>query len=314
MEDIVKARLENHAFMATVLRTTGPGMSAAAWLEFVADTVDAFIGDVVVGAESESYRVVLARRETISVFEKTGGDLAPTVIEAINFRLAEIGDRRSLETATELVRMLRRLQSTGEYLECQINGGGFALDFVRGRHSVSVGGRLLAYHVHGATVMGHAFDDGSSVRTVSAEGDCLMLDGSARPFADLAFPEKASVGGEVGKPSKREKPASPLVERIMRANAGSPDGPSPTGMIISKGEDGRVMIALEAAHAPGRLSVRFLPAAVQIISDGTLVAQSGFDGVTRVLGWLVDGVVEVLRLDGGKVDLSRAAVEIRTSA
>nr|WP_250807248.1 hypothetical protein [Neorhizobium tomejilense] len=314
MEDLVKERLENQAFMARVLRTSGEGLTVAEWIEFVSAIVTGYIGDVLVGQEDEALRVVLADQEKGSPSPDTGSDLVPTVLEAINFKLAEMSDPNTVETVAETVRMLRRLFSAGAYLECQMAGEGFALDFVRGRHTVTADGELLAMHVHGKTVMGNALDDASNVLSVGADGFCLLLDGTRRAFDELAFAEEAVKAGNIGTPPRLAVPKSPLVDRIMRSRAGSVEGPSPVAMIVSRGEDGRVMVALKSKIEDGKVSVRFLPAAVQVMVDGKVSAQSGFDEVPTVLGWLVDGAVEVLRMDGDKTELTRAQVEIRTSA
>lgn len=315
MDGDVKERLENQAFMATVVRTGGPGIGVAEWMDFVATSVGGYIGDVLFGADSEPWRVVLAlSEEPFSATEK-GADIPARVTGALNARLSEIKDVEVAASLGEVASLMRKRYLAGGALECSVAGEGVSLDFARGRHMVANGRHLLALFVHGMSVMGTYYDPKATVVSVYPDGNCELVDGSRVPFSAVGVAEAG--GDEVGVvdvPQRQQTVLSPLAARIARSSAGSMRGPEPTGMILSRGEDGRVMLALKGDLPEGKVSVRFLPAAVQLIVDGELTAQSGFGEVAEILGWLDDSSVEVCVISGGKARWSKAAVEIRTSA
>ncbi len=314
MEDAVKERLENQAFMATVMVTGGEGMTVAAWLEILLSGVGGFIGDILFSPEGEDVRVVLAAAEPPFEPPATVGDIVPTVLSAANGHVASIRDRGVAAHLPGVANFLRKKYAAGGMLECSMTGCGLALDFVRGRHMVTSGAETLALHVHGKTVVGRRFDSSSDVVKINPDGTCELADGDVVPMEKRAKNETPVEGGafEGGEGAVQQR--SPLAERIMRSSAGSLMGPEPTAMVFSRGEDGRVMVVVKTPSANGGLTVRFIPKAVQILQGGTVVAQTGFEEVSTVLGWLLDGSVEVLRVSAdGKLDLSRASVEIRAS-
>lgn len=315
MEGEVKERLENQAFMATVVRTGGPGIGVAEWMEFVATSVGGYIGDVLFGAESEPWRVVLALSEEPSDDAAKGADLPVRVAAALSARLSEIKDMEAAASLGEIASLMRSRYLAGGALECSVVGEGVSLDFARGRHMVANGRHLLALFVHGMTVLGTYYDAKATVVSVYPDGNCEMVDGSRVPFSAIAEVECGwDKDVKIGVPQRHHATLSPLAARIARSSAGSMRGPEPTGMILSRGEDGRVMLVLKGELPEGKLSVRFLPAAVQLIVDGELAAQSGFGEVAEILGWLDDGSVEVCVISGGVARWGKAAVEIRTSA
>lgn len=316
MDGEVRERLENQAMMATVVRTGGPGIGLAEWMEFLASNVGGYVGDVHFGIESEPWRVVLAFADG-GPFTPSGqgADLTEKVVGALNAKLAEIRDIEAGATLGEIVTLLRSRYSAGGALECSVAGEGVALDFVRGRHMVSHGRNLMALHVHGLTALGTFYSHKAMVVSVYPDGMCELKDGSRIPFSDIGEPEEAAKGDvAISVPQRQQGTMSPLAARIARSSAGSMQGPEPTGMILSRGEDKRLMLALKKELPKGKLSVRFLPAAVQLVVDGEVAAQSGFGEVAEILGWLEDSTVEVCALEDGIAKWSKAAVEIRTSA
>ncbi|MDW9481225.1 hypothetical protein GOB57_21510 [Sinorhizobium meliloti] len=315
MDGEVKERLENQAFMATVVRTGGPGLGVAEWMDFVATSVGGYIGDVYFGADSEPWRVVLAlSEEPFSATEK-GADIPSSVAGALSVRLSEIKDTVAAVSLGEIANVLRARYLAGGALECSVAGEGVSLDFARGRHMVASGRHLMALFVHGMTVLGTYYDPKATVVSVSPDGSCELVNGSKVPFATIGEPEASREElVAIAVPQRHQPSLSPLAARIARSSAGSMRGPEPTGMILSRGEDGRVMLALNGELPEGKIAVRFLPAAVQLIVDGELAAQSGFGEVAEILGWLDDSSVEVCVIAGGVARWSKAAVEIRTSA
>lgn len=315
MDGDVKERLENQAFMATVVRTAGPGISVAQWIDFVASAVGGYIGDVLFGVDSEPWRVVLALSEEPFDTADKGADIPARVADALSARLSEIKEIEVAASFGEVAALMRKRYLAGGALECSVVGEGVSLDFARGRHMVANGRHLLALFVHGMTVMGTYYDPKATVVSVYPDGTCELVDGSRVPFSAVGVAEaKWDEVGVVDVPQRQQTVLSPLAARIARSTAGSMRGPEPTGMILSRGEDGRVMLALNGEPPEGKMSVRFLPAAVQLTIDGELIAQSGFGEVAEVLGWLDDSSMEVCVISGGKTHWSKAAVEIRTSA
>jgi hypothetical protein len=316
MNGDVMERLENQAMMAAVVRTGGPGISVAEWIEFLAKTVSGYVGDVYFGIETEPWRVVLATADgELFAPNEQGVDLSETVVGALNAKLSEIRDLEAGATLGEIVTLLRSRFCAGGALECSVAGEGVALDFVRGRHMISHGRNLMALHVHGLTAVGTYYSQKARVVSVYPDGMCELKDGSRVPFSDVAEAEDVKKGdGSISVPQRQSAAMSPLAARIARSSAGSMRGPEPTGMILSRGEDRRLMLALKMELPKGKLSVRFLPSAVQLLVDGEVVAQSGFGDVAEILGWLDDSTVEVCAINDGDVKWSKAAVEIRTSA
>lgn len=315
MDEAVKERLENQAFLAKFVRTPGAGLGVAEWIEFVASSVGGFIGDFVHGAEYEAWRVVTAKTDVHFTVAEAGSDIPDRVIGALNERLSEINDAEASSALGDIIITLRRQFLAGGVVESSINGEGISIDFCRGRHLITKGRNLMALHVHGKSLLGIAYDPASKVVSVNHDGNCEMIDGSWASFSALGVAE-----GNEGKvvpisvPPREATELTPLAARIARSSAGSLQGPSPTGLVISKGEDGRVMIALKGDIPDGKAVVRFLPSAVQIMVNGEVGAQSGFDDVAEILGWLDDNVVEVLDITEGGPRIRRASVEIRTSA
>lgn len=315
MDGDVKERLENQAFMATVVRTGGPGIGVAEWMDFVATSVGGYIGDVLFGADSEPWRVVLALSEEPFDATEKGADIPARVAGALNARLSEIKEVEVGASLGEIAALMRTRYLAGGALECSVAGEGVSLDFARGRHMIANGRHLMALFVHGMTVMGTYYDPKATVVSVYPDGNCELVDGSRVPFSAVGVAEAGwDEVGVVDVPQRQQAALSPLAARIARSTAGSMRGPEPTGMILSRGEDGRVMLALKGELPEGKMSVRFLPAAVQLIVDGELTAQSGFGEVAEILGWLDDSSMEVCVISGGKARWSKAAVEIRTSA
>jgi hypothetical protein len=315
MDGEVKERLENQAFMATVVRTGGPGIGVAEWMDFVAKTVGGYIGDVIFGVDSEPWRVVLALAEEPFPETQKGADIPARVADALSARLLEIKDVEAAASLGEIAALMRKHYLAGGALECSVAGEGVSLDFARGRHMVANGRHLLALFVHGMTVVGSYFDPKATVVSIYPDGNCELVDGSRVPFSAVGLPEAGwDQVGVVDVPQRHPPVLSPLAARIARSSAGSMRGPEPTGMILSRGEDGRVMLAVKGEMPAGKMSVRFLPAAVQLIVDGGLVAQSGFGDVAEILGWLDDSSVEVCVISSGGARWGKAAVEIRTSA
>ncbi|MCS4089028.1 hypothetical protein [Rhizobium sp. BK176] len=316
MDGDVRERLENQAMMAAVVRTGGPGIGVAEWMEFLAANVGGYVGDVYFGIESEPWRVVLALADGgLFTPNDQGVDLTEKVAGALNAKLSEIRDTEAAATLGEIVALLRSRFSAGGALECSVAGEGVALDFTRGRHMVSHGRNLMALHVHGLTALGTYYSPKAVVVSVYPDGMCELRDGSRIPFSDIAEPEDAKKGeAAVDVPQRQQASMSRLAARIARSSAGSMQGPEPTGMIVSRGEDRRLMLALKTELPKGKLLVRFLPSAVQLLVDGEVVAQSGFGEVAEILGWLDDSTVEVCAINDGAVKWSKAAVEIRTSA
>ena len=314
MDDLVKQRLENQAFMASVVGSGTPGLTVAEWIELLVAKVGGFIGDVLIGPEAEPVRTVVALSEPPFPEVSEGSDLVPSVMGALNHRLSTIRDASVAETLGGMAAMLRRLYSAGGTLECSMAGNGFALDFVRGRHMVSGGGRLLAMHVHGRTVLGSYYDPGSAVVAVHPDGSCELENGGNRPFAQVSDEESGVATEEIAVPSRPTMPKTPLADRIMKSRAGSLEGPVPAGMLVTRGEDGKAMLVLKSQAEPGKLSVRFLPTAVQVLVDDKVSAQSGFDDLGSVLEWLEDGSIEVCRISEGGMDWTKAPVVIRASA
>jgi hypothetical protein len=313
MNGEVKERLENQAFMATVIRTGGPGIGVAEWIEFVAAAVGGYIGDVIFGMESEPWRVVLGLSNDLRTPDIKGADLTLQVLGALNARLAEIRDIEAAACLGEIAELLRSRFLAGAALECSVAGEGVSLDFIRGRHMVCHGRHLMALFVHGLTALGTYYSPRARVVSVYPDGNCGLVDGTRVSFSAVGEPDGGG-GGVIDVPQRQRPALTPLASRIARSSAGSMQGPQPTGMILSRGEDGRVMLVLKADLPIGKLSVRFLPAAVQLIVDGGLAAQSGFGDVAEILGWLDDSSVEVCVISGGDVRWSKAVVEIRTSA
>lgn len=312
MEDLVKQRLENQAFAATVIGSGTSGLMVHDWISLLVKQLGGYIGDVVVGGGDDAVlRTVIARQGG----ESQGVDIVPTVMKAFNDRLSSMRNPAASEVVVGIASMLRRFNSAGGLLECSMTGCEFAFDFVRGRHMVTLDGDLMAMHVHGRTVTGRVFDSASSVLSVYPDGACELSDGSSLSFVDVSKDEPHVPGGEIASPERPTAPRTALVDRIMKSRAGSLAGPEPTGMVISKGEDGRVMIALRLEPKEGGLSVRFLPTAVQLLLDGRVEAQSGFERLDTVLEWLQAGTVEVCRIgDAGGMDWAKVPVEIRASA
>jgi hypothetical protein len=316
MDGEVRERLENQAMMATVVRTGGPGIGVAEWMEFLAANVGGYVGDVHFGIESEPWRVVLASADGGPFTpDEQGVDLTSNVAGALNAKLAEIRDVEVGATLGEIVTLLRSRFSAGGALECSVAGEGVALDFVRGRHMISHGRNLMALHVHGLTALGTFYSPKAAVVSVYPDGMCELKDGSRIPFSQIGEAEEAAKGEvTISVPQRQQLAMSPLAARIARSSAGSMQGPEPTGMILSRGEDRRLMLALKKEFPKGKLLVRFLPSAVQLLVDGEVVAQSGFGDVAEILGWLDDSTVEVCAINDGAAKWSKAAVEIRTSA
>ncbi|MBY3155552.1 hypothetical protein HFO56_24815 [Rhizobium laguerreae] len=315
MDGAVKERLENQAFMATVVRTGGPGIGVAEWMEFVATSVRGYIGDVLFDIDSEPWRVVLALSDGPLAPNEQGADLPVSVAGALNARLAEIKDIEAGATLGEIAALLRSRFLAGGALECSVAADGVSLDFTRGRHMISDGRNLMALHVHGMTALGTSYSPQAVVVSVYPDGICELRDGSRIPFSEVGEVEEGKKGDvAIAVPQRQQAALSPLAARIARSSAGSMQGPEPTGMILSRGEDGRVMLVLKTELPKGKLSVRFLPAAIQLVVDGDVAAQSGFGEVAEILGWLEDSTVEVCVINDGDAKWSKAAVEIRTSA
>jgi hypothetical protein len=315
MDGEVRERIENQAFMATVVRTGGSGISVAEWMEFVVTSVGGYIGDVFFDAESEPWRVVLVHAEEAGEPNNKGADIPVKVAAALDVRLSEIKDVEIAATLGEVATLMRRRYLAGGALECSVVGEGVSLDFARGRHMVANGRYLLALFAHGMTVVGTYFDTKASVVSVYPDGNCEMVDGSRVPFVAVGQVEDGwDRNFKIAVPPRNPSTLSPLAARIARSSAGSMQGPEPTGMILSRGEDGRVMLALKGRLPEGKMTVRFLPSAVQLIIDGEVVAQSGFGEVAEILGWLDDGTMEFCVISGDVVRWGKAAVEIRTSA
>lgn len=190
MDADFKERLENQAFMATVVRTIGPGISVAEWIDFLVKHVNGYIGDVVFGLESEPWRVVFAVDDDPDAGLNSGSDIPVKVSAALSARLCEIHEPDASVTIGEIIELFRSRYVAGGVVECSVTGEGISLDFARGRHMVSSGRHLLALFVHGLTVTGTYFDPRATVVSVYPEGICEMVDGSKRPFSAVAEPEK----------------------------------------------------------------------------------------------------------------------------
>lgn len=316
MEDDLKERLENQAFMTNFVRTPGEGIGVAEWVDFVSASVGGFIGDVQMGRHAEPWRIVIAMSHPPFDPRPEASDIHPAVVAAFNRRLAEIGDREQAEALSGLARLLRSRFSTGGTVECSLAAAGASLDFSRGRHLVNRGRELLAIHVHGRLLLGRATDPASPVAALLPDGNCVTADGMRVPFSVLSAPSQSwsdDVAIEV--PARTQAARGTLAERIARSTAGSPAGPAPSALIVSRGEDGRVMLALKGDPGiNGKFAVRLLPSAIQVAADGKVIAQSAYDDVAGIAEWLDGAGMEICLLGDDRAVLRRSAVEIRTSA
>lgn len=302
--------LENHGFMANVIKVGAGGPSVSSWIGRVVSAVGGFVGDIRLAEDAGPVRVAVALDRDA---RRAGENLDPLVLSALNRLLAGMADRSAARELRSLVAALREIWRAEPAFECSVDGFGLSLDFVRARHRVDFGPLPGVLYVHGRTIVGRGFDPVSPLVEIAPDGSCRLADGSVAHAGTLARSDHEVEPEELVEIAE-DAAAGGLTARILRARAGSVSGPAPGGCLVSRGEDGGVLVvaAMEATVAP--LALRLLPASLQVVSGGAVVFQSECRAAAEIAGWTAGRRVSVVCLHDAAAEVASASVEIRTAA
>lgn len=313
MQDEIREILENHAFMADVVKIGGEGVSFSAWLAFLVGELDGFIGDFSFAPGRTPYTVAVAR-ERDNGSEVVGVDLPASIADAVSARLSDISDVREATEVAAVIETMRAIWRAGGCVECSMSGGGLSFDFVRGRHAVFSRGVVAAFHQHGRTFASTAL--GPRVIRIGEDGACSLDIGGTLPFMTISSEENWSADAVVKAPGNGMRTSVPgsLSMKIARAVSGSGNPSAARGMLLSRGEDDNLMLVADISGRKGKPEVMFLPDGVRIREDGVVSAASECSEVEEILGFMGRGQISVGRFHEGAIEIEKAAYLIRTSA
>ena len=271
--------LENHAFMANVIKIGSYGVEFHQWIRYLNDEIGGFIGDVKLSPLGGYYRVVMAAEDTKHQEQIMGGDVPQKMVARLNDKFSRLEDDNEAFRLSSLVKELRDGWLKGDKLECSIAGDELELDFVRGRHVLKNTQMLEALHVHGLTLIGETSNPDMIIENVSEQGVCMYADGRQVPFKTVAeIDYEAIIAPSVGLNVHGVKRGvyEQIAKLVVRNSFKKLNGPEPSGILISSGEDGNLMIVgdLSKGHIEGDLSVKFLPKSIQIFAGKEIIAQA----------------------------------------
>ena len=305
--------LENHAFMANVIKVGLGGVEFHQWLNYLINSIGGFIGDVKFTTFGEQYRVVSALMDPPSDAPNTGGDIPQRVISRVNNRFSKMDDNIESYGLSSVVKTMRDSWLKGGMLECSISGDGVDFDFVRGRHMLKNTKMIEALHVHGLTLICGASNPDMIIETISDQGVCMYTDGTTANFREIAeveFGGLMKAQNSVNIQGVGDGVYGQLSNMVVRNVLRKFKGPEPQGMLISEGEDGEVMVvaSLGGGERNMELSLKVLSGSIQILEGGGVIAQTQYGNDNQAKSIIKKGVISLVDFSGADCSIYRCNV------